>query len=280
MPHAEHAPLRKGKKPKSRTRCHPDHACLGCISRLIVSSERESIEQTKRETFVRKILAHALFVHIRISIVGAAGGAYGLTDPTSFDWVLPFQRAALDNEMTSDAVNDAKMGETLVRQEESGSARFWLTYEWESDESIFTPENVQTMCSVEQEFFGLGEYPNFCQINGTTLQCNQPTREYLFRQSKLENIHELIESCPIALETVTHQFYGSIGSCPLLSFESVNATATNLYNNLDDPKLSFFLGISTPSRSPMYSKFSRSVIQMGCYTYAILSHPTRHDVYA
>lgn len=122
-----------------------------------------------------------------------------------------------------------------------------MTFDLERKEDIFTPENVQSMCQVEQEFLTIREYQDVCILQSDARICKE------------------------AEDTITFLFYGAgaSSSCPLLSAASVNATSTRLYNDYlsSDPSVSepaaFFLDVFTPDRTPTFTVKTRSRIELG-----------------
>jgi len=192
-----------------------------------------------------KFMTITLVIILLITIIGALAGSYTLTDQSAYDWANPTGRAAKDNEALTDAENEAAKDNTLTRQLTSSYATFWVTFDYQRQEDIFTPQNVQTMCRVEQQYLTLNKYPDFCVLNGTSGLCAEATN------------------------TISYQFYGTStnSTCALLSEESVNATASVLYARLDSSvyrsEVSFFMDKDTESRSPRFTTRTRSQIPLG-----------------
>eukprot|EP00468_Gymnochlora_sp_CCMP2014_P009208 CAMPEP_0167745184 /NCGR_PEP_ID=MMETSP0110_2-20121227/3011_1 /TAXON_ID=629695 /ORGANISM="Gymnochlora sp., Strain CCMP2014" /LENGTH=1024 /DNA_ID=CAMNT_0007629799 /DNA_START=219 /DNA_END=3290 /DNA_ORIENTATION=- len=175
-------------------------------------------------------------------MAGFAGGSFEMSEATNYDWVIPNGRAALDRESITDAQNKATIGKAVTREDDSGTGRFWITYAW-GEGDIFTPENVQSMCQVDQVFLTGSKYRNFCVLREGA--CTEPTL------------------------TVTYAFYGTVNdtSCPLLPAANVTATANQLYQDLNSSTArayaAFFMDSQTESRSPVYTVRTRSRIDLG-----------------
>eukprot|EP00954_Amorphochlora_amoebiformis_P004294 334994-Amorphochlora_amoeboformis.AAC.2 len=150
-----------------------------------------------------------------ITIAGAIGGAYNLSEFSDFDWAIPNGRGAIDYEAWQDAQARAGEGNVLT-QEQLGnvSENLSLKHSGNIDLSIrapvgtlrYSPPRTFRLCArlaiyasavngmnmidaqVEQQFLlTKGYYSDFCVINGTSGVCAQPER------------------------TITYTFYGSAG---------------------------------------------------------------------
>eukprot|EP00468_Gymnochlora_sp_CCMP2014_P000747 CAMPEP_0167740656 /NCGR_PEP_ID=MMETSP0110_2-20121227/407_1 /TAXON_ID=629695 /ORGANISM="Gymnochlora sp., Strain CCMP2014" /LENGTH=1038 /DNA_ID=CAMNT_0007624591 /DNA_START=145 /DNA_END=3262 /DNA_ORIENTATION=+ len=167
-----------------------------------------------------------------------------MADTTNFDWIVPFGRGAIQNEAVNDAQNKASAGKSLTREEDSGTGRFWMTFD-SGGGDIFTAKNVQTMCEVEQLILTSDRYKQFCVIKDEAGVCTEPTL------------------------TIAYAFYGTVNdtSCPLLPEANVTTRAQELYNGLQIPSersySSFFMDGGTESRSPVFTQLTRSRIDLG-----------------
>eukprot|EP00471_Norrisiella_sphaerica_P002448 CAMPEP_0184481728 /NCGR_PEP_ID=MMETSP0113_2-20130426/3300_1 /TAXON_ID=91329 /ORGANISM="Norrisiella sphaerica, Strain BC52" /LENGTH=1146 /DNA_ID=CAMNT_0026861037 /DNA_START=22 /DNA_END=3462 /DNA_ORIENTATION=+ len=222
------------RETKHRT-CSAKKSCLSCMTRFLVYHPL-------------KLMLGSFFIIVLITIIGFFTNSYGITEETSYVWVIPDGRATLDYEATLDA-QDRAVDTPLERQNAftlNGGGTFWMTFDFERNADIFTPENVQTMCEVEQLFLTIPEYQDFCILRSDVRQCIEAT------------------------ETISFQFYGSATTaCTLLSAANVTAQATRLYNALDSPDLqerqaaAFFMGEDTLSRNPRFTSITRSRVQLG-----------------
>eukprot|EP00466_Bigelowiella_natans_P001647 jgi/Bigna1/140249/aug1.55_g14957 len=130
------------------------------------------------------------------------GGSFEFSEPTIYDWVVPFGRASIENEAVDDAENLAATGQVSPRAQADDRSRFWITFEGGGGD-IFTSQNVKSMCEVEQIFLNTQDYTRYCKLNSTSGNCAEPQF------------------------TITYAFYGTVAnaSCPLLS-DSVKDTET------------------------------------------------------
>uniref|UniRef100_A0A7S4DUM7 SSD domain-containing protein n=1 Tax=Lotharella globosa TaxID=91324 RepID=A0A7S4DUM7_9EUKA len=192
-----------------------------------------------------KFMSATLAVILLVVVAGAFSGSYTLSEPSQYDWAVPNGRASLNYEALVDAEDDAARGNALTREQEADGATFWMTFEGSGSESIFTPANVQTICEIESLFWNTEGYSDYCQLNGTSSTCLDPTK------------------------TITYTFYGGTSgvSCDLLSDSSVNATAGALYSglsvNTSRQSSQFFMGSETETRSPRYTERTRARIPLG-----------------
>jgi len=114
---------------------------------------------------------------------------------------------------------------------------------------IFTPENVQTMCEVEQVFFQGDEYKKFCVLGTENNSTERTCLEQKF--------------------TIGYNFYGTVKNqtCNLLNSSVVQSTAQKLYNDLNIPSrrgtAAFFMDSNTEKRTPVSTSRTRSRIDLG-----------------
>lgn len=190
-----------------------------------------------------KFLIGTLTILLLMTIIGAAVGAFGLSDYSDYDWVIASGRAAEDYEAYQTASGMTEKGNATQNSDFVGKELLVL-YETDDDASIFTPENVQTMCQIEQMFLNTPDYNTVCLRNDTG------------------------SSCANSYFAVSHVFYGNgPSSCGLLSSGTVSTLATSLYNSLNTTEgrllNGFFMDANTMDRSGWYSTKTRSRIPMG-----------------
>ncbi len=185
---------------------------------------------------------------ITLTIIAAAAGMLVNSEQTNYDWTISDGRASEQ----FDAVDFAQDQDTSVtnntRTEDILEYAMWITFASSVDGNIFTPENVQSICQIEQLYIQTPGYEDVCLLNNTggTTKCSDPT------------------------STVTYYFYGNSDNetCALLSSSDVNSTATFMYNQLDASNASrllygFFMDSETMTRSPYYSTRTRTRIPIG-----------------
>ena len=187
-------------------------------------------------------------------------GHLGLTEETRWDWTISdtdpserwdgFENArTLVDEVSADGAEVSVQEELLHRGLFSDRNNLMLLWKTKDGSDIFTPANLQTMCSVEQLVLGHPEYESkLCALDYSP---NNDTHSH---------------QCRPQMASILTPFYDTTGigrsGCPLLDQGVVDLVKTEILNPAFFASTAFFLGsdiLDTPGKTTR----TRSVVTLG-----------------
>lgn len=196
-------------------------------------------------------------------------GAPTFVEQGEYDWII----ASSDASQTLDALSDAMSrvdrgaavggddGAQQARTSPSWYANVYYHYSWADGRqaSIWTPDNLQSMCELERLFTRNVDYPSYCLLTP---------------EAAALNATDTFDSCQMPAQSVPALFYsdawaaaGNAWNCTLLGASDVDAKARSMYDALAEgtelAKLQYGFFVEKQWETHGYTSTTRTAVQLG-----------------
>ena len=182
---------------------------------------------------------------LMVVIIVVAAGMGGITTASEYDWNIASSTESKNNDALADAIDHVDLvgGNSTERTQIYNQQQFFV-YTSVDGSDLYTPENIQSMCSTESTLALNDNFPSFCRLND-------------------------LGKCELPMSSIVVYFYGfqniSQWNCTLLNSTDVNTKKQVIYDAIDsaEGREQYGLWLSKDATSKGYTTKTESVWYFG-----------------